>query len=141
MIGLWISLFISMSSAQECRTSALTRDSFASDLTCALAKEQIISFFKDADPCVGKELLSYEIYGPLCQTELRSVEIPILNSVQQMETLAGEIIRPMRTNKLYRNFLNRPEFAQFLKNLAAGGTFYFCKSSIVCVLTHVTHSM
>ncbi len=120
MIATWFSLLIGISSAQECKNSPQSAVSLVSELNCALAKEHIESFFKKADPCVGMELSAFEIDIPLCETGMgmmtsSSKTIP----VEKLESLAGEIVRPLRFNKLYKSSLNRPELAKLLKDLSA----------------------
>lgn len=93
------------------------------ELTCALAKEHVTSFFKTSDPCVGKDLLNFDIDLALCGMkpgfglEVWSSTSGTM-SVEKIDQLAREIVRPLRSNKLYRGSLNRPELAKFLKEFS-----------------------
>src|SRR5690606_21768502 len=39
-------------------------------------------------------------------------------SVERLEQLSGEMVRPLRFNKLYQSHLNRPDLANLLKDLS-----------------------
>lgn len=121
MTAIWLYLFTSFATAQECKKETRNSVPYANiaDLTCAMAKEPLQEFMKRADPCVSKDLLSMEIDFPLCATGMgfmdsKSKPIPI----EKLERLANEIVRPTRFNKMYQNHFNRPELAKFLIDLA-----------------------
>lgn len=110
-----------MAAAKECsnelRISAPS--TVVADVTCAISKEPLQEFIKRADPCVSRGLLVPEIDLPLCRTAMGfgdSKSKPI--SIEKLEQLANEIVRPARFNKMYRDSLSRPELAKLMSDLA-----------------------
>ncbi len=122
MIALLFYVSMSIGSAQECKSILHVPDSHAgiADLTCAFAKQHLTSFFKQTEPCVGKDLLSQDVDLPLCETGMGMMTIGSkVISVEKIEQLSSEVVRPLRSNKLYQNSLNRPELAKLLKELSS----------------------
>ena len=109
MIAVWLHLFTSFGFAQACDKA---------DKTCAMDQEPLTAFFKTADPCHSKNLL--DISTSLCGAEMglmKSTLPPI--SVDRLDLLSSEMVRPLRSNKFYRSHLSRPELAKFLKDLSS----------------------
>ena len=118
MIVLLFTFFIAAAYGQECKRNL--PENMIADLTCGLAKEHIESFFKTSDPCVGMQLSDIDIDSAICNTWLSTMAGSSNTiSIEKLDDLAHEIVRPSRFNKIYRNYLNRPELAKLLNDLSA----------------------